>query len=118
MKKSFKIVSDSNAKYINQHLYIISDDDIKIGDYIYSKLNGEIILCDKECFETLTGCSYSTKYGYKKIIDTTNSIIKDKIHKFHKMYTRDEVIELINKYYYSGKFLNRDEAVEWIKENL
>jgi hypothetical protein len=60
-------------KWINQHLYILSDEEIKEGDWIYHHLDGKIVFCDKEHFDILQGCTDKTKYGYKKIIATTDT---------------------------------------------
>lgn len=60
---------------VAQHLYFLSDEEIKEGDYIHHPLNGKIVYCDKKHFITLKGCSDETRYGYKKIIATTDSSI-------------------------------------------
>jgi len=67
---------------IPQHLYILSDDEIKEDDWIYHKLDDKPIQVGEIELETLITCSNSNQYNYKKIIATTDesiSIVKDSI---------------------------------------
>lgn len=88
-----------------QHLYILSDDEILENDYIYHILDGRIILCGKEEFNTLQQSSNPDNYGYKKIIATTDTSLnlsqpsKEFITKYIEEYKKGAVIEFIDVLY-------------------
>jgi len=64
--------TDILSYHTNQYLYILTDDEIKEGDWVLSKLN-EIVLLK----------SNYTNFNYKKIIATTDTSLKIKTMSLH-----------------------------------
>lgn len=65
--------SHQHEDYIPQHLYIISDDEIKVNEYGYHSLDKKPIKITKELLD-----GDIRRFGYKKIIATTDkSLIID-----------------------------------------
>lgn len=60
---------DKYNQWINQHLYILSDDEIKEGDWVYSINYNNILQLQKP----------SNKFFYKKIIATTDTSLIENI---------------------------------------
>lgn len=56
-----------------QHLYIISEDEIKEGDWCYCKLDSKPIQYFKEKYQSIR--NDIREYGYKKIIATTDTSV-------------------------------------------
>lgn len=59
-----------------QHLYVLSDDEIKEGDWIYHNLDDQPIMVTNE--PQFADKDALIRYGYRKIIATTNPSLKVK----------------------------------------
>jgi hypothetical protein len=72
------LLEKGSSAWINQHIYITSDEEIKVGDWMYYKHFGEDIVCK---YDTMNGQNTNVnehKPFYQKIILTTDQdLIKD-----------------------------------------
>lgn len=99
--------------YNGQHLYIISDDDIKEGDYILSNKNS--------IFKIEKDCEYDTDF-YKKIISTTDDslnlpIIKNSYIEYYvEQYNKDNILTEVEVEVDSFYNISEHIIYEYIKE--
>lgn len=106
-KLYFSKVSKVREYAEGRNLYILSDEEIKEGDWIYHSLDKEPIQYFKEKYNVVNN---PATYGYKKIIATNNTalnitLIKDK---FITLYCENPVDEVE---------IQVDVDEEWLKEN-
>jgi len=68
--------------FVPQHLYIISDDEIKVDDWYYTTLDKEILKANKDTEVIMNEANINIKTTYKhthfKIIATTNTSLSKK----------------------------------------
>jgi hypothetical protein len=92
-----QIASTINSVVKGFHIYVLSDEQIKVNDYYYDSISNLIRFCDTEHREALL--KVATHLGNKKIIQTTDntlnfnswSIITDIIEKTIPQLTKKEI---------------------------
>lgn len=88
-----------------QHLYFLSDDEIKANDYAYHKLDGKVILVTEDLLD-----GDIRRFGYSKVIVSTDSSLclpqppQGFIDAYIKSYNEGKpitevMVEYINNYY-------------------
>ena len=80
------LVETWSGKHQAQHLYILSDEKIKEGDWCYHPVSQKIKIADT---------SYHTEFKWKKIITTTDSIPQSFISFYIEEYNKGNKIEEI-----------------------
>jgi hypothetical protein len=117
---------DNNRLFLNSYLsinnscqpqllYVLSDEEIKEGDYIYHPLDTGIVFCDKEHFETLQGCVDKVRYGYKKVIASTDkSLVESPNNRsdYHQLKSIPQIRESFVRAYIEA--YNTGKPIEWV----
>ena len=111
-------VMDGDIKMSYKHLYITSDEEIKVGDWMYSQMDGYPTQWDGDLSESKN----PKEYGYNKIISTTdksittpgyNSFDEDDICNCYLPQPSQQFIEKYIEEYNKGNVIT-DVLVEYI----
>lgn len=90
-------IMSKNDDFINQHLYIVSNEEIKEGDYLYNPATNEILFASVEMLNWNNDTSQEHK-GWKKVIATTDKLCiqnNGSIKLSNKIYTLNNYLPLI-----------------------
>lgn len=123
-KETRELANLKGVQIIPRHLYIVSDDEIKEGDWVYNEKNptyGKVFQC---VVDNETGI-YKGPSGFKKIIATTDKSLlrdKDKVDYFKEyvpigdMYLPSPSADFIKKYCEAGGIDEVDVEYEYKTE--
>lgn len=73
IKPSLEIYFNKLSNWAGQHLYILSDEEIKEGDWFYNPATKEVLFASKDMLSWNSDTTQEHK-GWKKIVVTTDSL--------------------------------------------
>jgi hypothetical protein len=102
----FRLLNDPIEDWKHKrHIYITSDEEIKVGDWIYGLFNGGVVIRSE--FDVPKNSQYYKEYGLKIILTTDRDLIKDGVQsiddEFLEWFVKNPSCEFVEVDTYSKK---------------